>query len=166
MVRKPEQTDAIPRAPERRQRWRLGFGGLTWRAEDRAYAAILEALTRERQAVLRQGRELAAPARPLTRLAIDPELERGARVELAAFRAALEDARARGGPDGQAEVAYESRDPRQDAWADMLIQYLVRPGYAEVRTEVPEPWHFRYWIRVDWDRIRRASAGEGQRLAL
>ena len=109
---------------------------------------------------------IAAPARPPTRATVDAEQERGARAELAVFRAALEDARARGGVDGQAEVAYDSRDPDQDAWSDILIQYLVRPGYAEVRTEEPEPWRYRYWIRVDWERIRRIAAGEGYRLPL
>jgi len=54
-----------------RQRWRLGFGALTWRAEDRAYAGLLEALTRERGHVLRQTQELTAPAAPLTRSSID-----------------------------------------------------------------------------------------------
>jgi hypothetical protein len=149
-----------------RQRWRLGFGELTWRLEDRAYADVLEALTRERQALLRQGQELATPAHAPAAEAIDGELERGARAELAVFRAALEDARRRAGPDGRAEVPYDSRDPAQDSWAEVLIQYLVRPGYAEVRTEEPEPWHYRYWIRVDWDAVRRLAAGEGQRLPL
>jgi hypothetical protein len=149
---------------DRRQRWRLGFGALTWRAEDRTYADVLEALTRERQALLRQGQELAAPAHTPAPEAIDVELERGARAELAVFRAALEDARQRGGPDGRAEVPYDSRDPAQDSWAEVLIQYLVRPGHAEVRTEEPEPWHYRYWIRVDWDAVRRLAESEGHHL--
>ena len=150
--------------PLHRQRWRLGFGALTWRAEDRGYAALLEALTREREQVLRQTQELAAPAAPLTTRGIDAVLERGARAELAVFRAALEDARARSGANGQAEVAYDSRNPDQDTWADILIQYLVRPGYAEVRTEEPEPWHYRYWIRITWERLRQLARGEGHAL--
>ena len=159
-----EQSGARSRPGLRRQRWRLGFGDLAWRVEDRGYAGMLEALTRERQALLRQSQELATPARPLTRETIDADQERGARAELAVFRAALEDARSRSGPDGQAEVPYDSRDPGQDASAEVLIQYLVRPGYAEVRTEEPEPWHYRYWIRVDWERVRRLAAGEGHPL--
>jgi hypothetical protein len=159
-----EQPGRRSRPGVRRQRWRLGFGDLVWRVEDRVYAGVLEALTRERQALLRQGQELATPARPLTRETIDAEQERGARAELAVFRGALEDARSRGGPGGQAEVPYDSRDPVQDTWADVIIQYLVRPGYAEVRTEEPEPWQYRYWIRVDWERVRRLAAGEGHPL--
>lgn len=147
-----------------RQRWRLGFGTLTWRAEDRAYAGLLEALTRERGVVLRQTQELAAPAVPLTRSGINAELEQGARAELAVFRAALEDARIRSGSDGNAEVAYDSRIRDQDTWADVLIQYLVRPGYAEVRTEEPEPWHYLYWIRINWERVRQLADAEGYAL--
>jgi hypothetical protein len=48
----------------------------------------------------------------------------------------------------------------------MLIQYLVRPGYAEVRTEEREPWQYRYWIRVAWDRLRLLAAEAGHRLPL
>ena len=155
-----QQPQARSRSAEARQRWRLGFGDLTWRGEDRAYAALLEALTRERHALLRQGREIMDPARPLARSDIGAQLERGARAELAVFRAALEDARGRSGADGTAEVAYDSRDPRQDFWADIVIQYLVRPGYAEIRTEETEPWHYRYWIRIDWPAVRRLIADD------
>ena len=159
------QQGVVKRPPgERRQRWRLGFGTLPWQTEDRAYAGLLEALTRERGQVLKQTQELAEPARALTRSGIDAELERGARAELVVFRAALEDAASRGGANGQSEVAYESRDPAQDACADILIQYLVRPGYAEVRTEEPEPWHYLYWIRINWERVRQLARREGHEL--
>ena len=144
-----------------RQRWRLGFSDLKWRVEDRAYAAVLEALTRERHAVLLQGREIREPAQQLARADVSPELEGGARAELARFRGALEDARARGGPEGHAEVPYDSRDPQQDVWADVLIQYLVRTGYADVRTEEPEPWQYQYWIAVNWNAVRRLMAQQG-----
>jgi hypothetical protein len=155
---------SLPRIP--RRPWRVGFEQLAWRPADRAYAAVLEALTRERTALLEQGRELAAPARPRTTGAISPEQERQARAELALFRAALEDARTRSGPRGDLEVPFDSQHPRDDASADMLIQYLVRPGYAEVRTEETEPWQYRYWIRVGWDRLRQLAAQTGHRLPL
>src|SRR5690349_13253042 len=109
MVAVDEDVREMTRTDGTRQRWQLGFGNLTWRAEDRAYAAVLEALTRERHALLRQGREIADPARPLAKRDIGAELERGARAELAVFRAALENARARSGPDGLGELAYNSR---------------------------------------------------------
>jgi hypothetical protein len=63
-------------------------------------------------------------------------------------------------------VVFDSQDPAQAASADLLIQYLVRPGYAEVRTEEVEPWQYRYWIRIDWDRLRQVAAAAGQRLPL
>ena len=107
-----------------------------------------------------------APARPRIRDAISQEQERQARAELALFRAALEDARARSGPRGDLEVPFDSQHPRDDASADMLIQYLVRPGYAEVRTEDTEPWQYRYWIRVAWDRLRQLAAEAGYGLPL
>jgi hypothetical protein len=163
MSPRPSGNARTSQGPAQRQRWRLGFGGLAWRAEDRSYASLLEALTRERLLVLRQTQELFAPA-VLTRGGISADLERSARAELAMFRAAIEDARSRGGPDSSAEVAYDSRKADQDAWADILIQYLVRTGYAEVRTEEPQPWHYRYWIRINWDRLCQLARAEGHAL--
>ena len=69
-------------------------------------------------------------------------------------RAAMEDVRTRGGADGRQEVPYDGKNAKQDARADVLIQYLVRPGYAEVRTDEPEPGHYVYYIRIDWPRLR------------
>jgi hypothetical protein len=48
----------------------------------------------------------------------------------------------------------------------MLIQYLVRPDYAEVRTEEPEPGHYVYYVRVNWPRLRALSEAHGHALAL
>ena len=48
--------------------------------------------------------------------------------------------------------------------ADVLIQYLVRPGYAEVRTEEPEHERYVYYIRVDWARLRSLSEAQGHDL--
>lgn len=157
-------TLSLPRIP--RRPWRVGFEQLAWRPSDRAYAGVLEALTRERTTLLEQGREIVAPARPQIRGAISQEQERQARAELALFRAALEDVRTRSGPRGDLEVPFDSQHPRDDASADMLIQYLVRPGYAEVRTEETEPWQYRYWIRVAWDRLRLLAADAGYRLPM
>jgi len=163
---RPARNRALLVPAVRRRRWRLDFGQLAWRPAERAYVGVLEALTRERKALLSQGQELAAPAHPPAREAIDVEQELAARAELTLFRSALEDARARSGPEADAEVSFDSRDPAQDASATLLIQYLVRPGYAEVRTEETEPWQYRYWIRVDWDRLRRLAAAAGYRLPM
>jgi len=89
-----------------------------------------------------------------------------ARDELGAFREALQDARARSGPEGRGEVAYDSALAAQDRMADVLIQYLVRPGYAEVRTEEPEPGHHVYYLRVDWNRLADLARQQGQEVVL
>jgi hypothetical protein len=78
----------------------------------------------------------------------------------------MEDIRTRGGRDGSAEVPYDSREPVQNRMADLLIQYLVRPGYAEVRTDEPEPEHYVYYIRVDWPRLRALAEEQGHPITL
>src|ERR1700674_4189250 len=115
------------------QRWLSGFGAFDWRSDERAYAALLDALTRDRLEVEGVEREMQATAlRGLHD--VQEEQQRAERSELAEarrelddFRAAMTDVRQRGNPDGQAEVSYDSRDPEQNAAADVLIQYLVRP---------------------------------------
>jgi hypothetical protein len=159
--------------PERRrQRWLIGFSAFDSRSEDRAYAALLDALARDlltADAVEteRHATALRSPA------AVDEEKVRAAREEFAearreldAFRDALNAARARSGPDGTGEVPYDARDPEQDIQADLLIRYLVRLGYAEVRTEEPEPGTYVYRIRVDWGRLRELAREQGHPLPL
>src|SRR5881275_1465073 len=121
------------------QRWLSGFGALDWRSDERAYASLLDALTRDRLEVEAVEREMQATARrsladvhEAQHRAERDELAE-ARRELDDFRAGLTDVRQRGGSDGQAEVPYDSRDAEQNRAADVLIQYVVRPGYAEVR---------------------------------
>ena len=153
-------------------RWLSGFGTLDWRVDERAYAALLDALTRDRLEVEAVERELMTTSRrSLADLQQDQQrAERDelaeARGELADFRAALEDIRTRGGRDGSAEVPYDSREPVQNRMADLLIQYLVRPGYAEVRTDEPEPEHYVYYIRVDWPRLRALAEEQGHPITL
>ena len=85
-----------------------------------------------------------------------------ARRELDTFRAAMTDLRDRGGPAG--EVPYDGQVPEQNAAADVLIQYLVRPGYAEVRTDEPRPEQYVYYIRADWPRLQELAAATGHSL--
>ena len=149
------------------QRWLSGFGGFDWHSDERAYASLLDALTRDRLEVEAVEREMQASARRSMADVQDDQqrAERDelaeARNELTGFRAAMTDVRERGGPDGSAEVPYDGRDPGQNAAADVLIQYLVRPGYAEVRTEEPEPEQYVYYIRVDWPRLRELAEAQG-----
>jgi hypothetical protein len=149
------------------QRWLSGLGALDWRTDERAYAALLDALTRDRLEVEGVEREMQATARRSTADVQDDQqrAERNelaeARRELQDFRAAMTDVRERGNRDGQSEVSYDSRDPVQNAAADVLIQYLVRPGYADVRTEEPQPEHYVYYILVAWSRLRELAEAQG-----
>ena len=152
--------------------WLRGFGALDWRADERAWVALLDALTRDRLEVEAVERELTTTSRR-SLADVQEDQERAARDELAEarhelddFRAALQDVHARGGPDGAAEVAYDSRESVQNQRADLLIQYLVRPGYAEVRTEEPQPEQYVYHIRVDWPRLRALAEEQGHRIEL
>ncbi|MDQ3808951.1 MAG: hypothetical protein M3336_01540 [Chloroflexota bacterium] len=153
------------------RRWLSGFGALDWGADERALASLLDALTRDRLEVEAVERERLATARR-SLADVEEEQKRAERDELAEarrelddFRAALLDMRQRGGADA-AEVPYDSQVPSQNEAADVLIQYLVRPGYAEVRTEEPEPEHYVYHIRVDWPRLRGLAEAQGHPLAL
>jgi hypothetical protein len=149
----------------RAHRWQSGLGGLGWAEDERAYAALLDALTRDRlheegieRERLATSRRSLADVQEEQRAAIQTELDE-ARHELHQFRAALDDARARSGPQGRAEVPYDSADPLQDERADLLIQYLVRAGHADVRTEEREPGRYVYWIHVHWDRLHHLAQG-------
>src|SRR5437899_11122151 len=133
------------------RRWLIGFGALDWRSAEGAYASLLDALTRDRLEVEAVEREMQATARSVAEVQqAQQRAERDelaeARRELDDFRSAMSDVRRRSGPDGKDEVPYDSRDKAQNAAADVLIQYLVRPGYAEVRTEESQPGQYVYYI--------------------
>jgi|SRR5437588_4871616 len=154
------------------QRWLSGFGTLDWRSDERAYASLLDALTRDLLEVEAVEREMQATAhrsladvQQAQQRAERDELAE-ARRELDDFRSAISDVRRRSGPDGKDEVPYDSRDKAQNAAADVLIQYLVRPGYAEVRTEESQPAQYVYYIRVDWLRLRELAVAQGHPISL
>ncbi len=153
------------------RRWLSGFGALDWRTDERGLATLLDALTRDRLEVEAVEREREATSRrSLAELQEDQHrVERDelaeARRELDDFRAAIADVRGRGGPEAL-EVPYDSSVADQNRAADVLIQYLVRPGYAEVRTEEPTPEHYVYYIRVDWPRLRSLAEAQGHPLTL
>ena len=152
------------------RRWLSTFGAFEWRNDERAYASLLDALTRDRletEAVERQMNATsgAGDIRRAQDKAERDELSE-ARSELDGFRAAIADARKRAASNERAEVPYDSRKPTEDNAADVLIQYLVRPGYAEVRTEEPEPGHYVYYIRIDWPRLRALAKEQGHPITL
>lgn len=154
------------------QRWLSGFGSLDWRSDERAYASLLDALTRDRLEVEAVEREMQATARR-SLADVHEDQQRAERDELAEarreldeFRTAMTDVRERSGTDGRGEVPYDSREQSQNSAADVLIQYLVRPGYAEVRTEEPQPGQYVYYLRVDWPRLRELAQAQGHAIAL
>src|ERR671933_2222967 len=109
------------------RRWLSGFGAFDWRTDERAYASLLDALTRDRLEVEAVEREMQATARR-SLAEVQQDQQRAERDELAEarrelddFRAAITDVRRRGG-DNAAEVPYDSRDSKQSAAADVLIQ--------------------------------------------
>ena len=149
------------------RRWLSGFGLRDWGGDVQTYASLLDALTRDRVETEALEREMSAPAaahgstdvRQLERQELDE-----ARHELDIFRAALDDVRRRAAGDPRAEVPYDSANETEDAVADVLIQYLVRPGYAEVRTEERGAEHYIYHIRVDWPKLRALAVEQGHPL--
>lgn len=138
-------------------RWLRGIGSSP---EEHAYGRLLEALAQRRAEVEGRVTEMDADAdRPPADLAdaklrTEEESREAARAELADFQAALADARTQAAERAHGEARYDARDPVQDRRADVLIQYLVRPGFAEVRTEEPEAGRFVYYVRVLWDPLR------------
>jgi hypothetical protein len=146
-------------------RWLSGFGALDWHGDERAYASLLDALTRDRLGVEAVEREMNAGRSKADLKEAQHKAERDelaeARSELDDFRKAIADVRARAGQDEAAEVPYDSTSPQQNAAADVLIQYLVRPGYAEVRTEEPQPARYVYYVRVNWPRLRALASEQG-----
>ena len=148
------------------RRWLSGLGAQDWGGDDRAYASLLDALTRDRVETEVLEREISASAQqppPDVEQLERAELDE-ARRELDEFRDALADLRRRGQGNDRAEVAFDSANAVEDAEADVLIQYLVRPGYAEVRTEEPTSEHYVYYIRVDWPKLRALADEQGHPL--
>ena len=75
-----------------------------------------------------------------------PDLEAGLRLARAA---------------GPREVAFDSRDPSQDAIAGALISTLVTSRVATVRTEELGGEAYRYHIAVDWPALETFAARVG-----
>lgn len=153
-----------------RRRWLGGLGVLRGGGGDQTYVSLLEALARDKLESQAVERELDATSRTSEADILEDEqrIERDglaeARREVDDFRAALEDMRTRAGGPTRREVPYDSGDAQKDEMADVLIQYLVRPGYAEVRTEEASHGGYVYWISVDWPKLRALAESQGHPL--
>ncbi|MGH2355395.1 MAG: hypothetical protein ACRDI2_02835 [Chloroflexota bacterium] len=152
--------------------WPKGLSKLSWSEDERAYTALLDALAKQRVDAEAVALEMDTRSRRTMadvkeeELAVAQDQMEDARQHLHAFRDALEDARGRAAAAPKGEVAYDSTDPAQNARADLLIQYLVRTGYGEVRTEEPSPGQYVYYLRIAWDRLRQLAEQEGHTLPL
>jgi hypothetical protein len=140
--------------------------------EERGFAAVLVALARELADAEAAQVEMHAPARrdmadvKAEEHQLAEEEAAAARRRAEAFRSAVIDARRRSAPDGAGEAGYDSGNPEENAMADLLIRYLVRTDYAEVRTEDVAPGRHRYYIRVDWPRLRNLAENAGHELSV
>ena len=91
---------------------------------------------------------------------VDQEKEAAARL-LPTFAAGLRVADA----NRNAPLALDDRDPQQNAIADALIRFLVKPGLATVETEEAGAEHYTYRISLDWAGLERMAQGARVNLA-
>jgi hypothetical protein len=62
---------------------------------------------------------------------------------------------------GEGEIALDDRRQDENAMADALVQFLVRPHYATSQTDQSEPNHYIYRITVDWEHLNRLADETG-----
>jgi hypothetical protein len=83
---------------------------------------------------------------------VDQEKEAAARL-LPTFAAGLRAAAA----TRPAPLALDDRDPVQNATADALIRFLVKPSLATVETDEAGAGHYTYRISLDWAGLERMA---------
>ena len=128
---------------------------------------LLRHLT-EREIVRQEQKEVqltASPREPAEtidadqRIALERERKRAAELGPAfaeGLRRAYDARRA-----GQNELALDDRRNDENAIADALVQFLVRPDMAASHTEPTEPNHYLYRISIDWGRLATFAAESG-----
>jgi hypothetical protein len=130
---------------------------------DRLLNAVIE---REILRLDRQSVELTAgPRVPVETIdanqMIERDRERHRAAELGpAFAEGLRRARA-ARRAGQEDLVLDDRRLDENAIADALVQFLVRPHLAASHTEQTEPNHYVYRIAVDWSRLAQLAAEAG-----
>jgi len=131
--------------PDRRRPLQSLVEAIVWCSKVHAEALTLQATSGPR-------RPMADVVQEEERLGTD-ELDR-ARASVPDLEAGLRLARAA----GPREVAFDSRDPAQDAVAGALISTLVTTDFATVRTEDLGNEAYRYHIAVDWSALDAFAA--------
>ncbi len=59
---------------------------------------------------------------------------------------------------GDTALILDDRQAAENAMADALIQFLVRPQLATSNSEQTEPNHYRYHLMIDWPRLTQLAA--------
>lgn len=92
---------------------------------------------------------------------IEIERERNRASELAsAFKSGLQRAYATRRA-GEAELTLDDRRADDNAIADALVQFLVRPQYATSHSEQTEANHYLYHVTIDWPRLQQFAEESG-----
>lgn len=139
------------------------------RATRDAFASLLDALAREVVDAEVLDIEASAKARRSMADVKEEEVETAREIvsqahdHVDAFRTALLDARER---EREGSTPYDTTDPVQNAQADVLIQYLVRPGFAQAHTAERAGGGYVCHVSVDWPRLESLADRLGHRLSL
>jgi len=62
---------------------------------------------------------------------------------------------------GVGDLALDDRRADDNAAADALVQFLVRPQYATSHSEQTEANHYLYHFTVDWSRLKQLAEDIG-----
>lgn len=62
---------------------------------------------------------------------------------------------------GSGDLVLDDRRADENAIADALIQFLVRPQLATSHSEQSEPNHYLYHVSIDWARLHRLANEAG-----
>ncbi len=62
---------------------------------------------------------------------------------------------------GEPGLALDDRRADENAIADALVQFLVRPHLATSHSEQTEPNHYLYHVAVDWPRLTQFASESG-----
>ncbi len=62
---------------------------------------------------------------------------------------------------GRPELILDDRHNDENAIADALVQFLVRPDLAASHSEQTEPNHYRYHFTIDWPQLATLAAEAG-----
>ncbi len=130
---------------------------------ERLLRAVIEReIVRVEQKNIQMTASAAAPAETVdANQAIELERERQRVSDLGpAFADGLRRAHA-AQRSGAGELVLDDRRADENAIADALVQFLVRPQLATSHSEQTEPNHYLYHVTVDWPRLSQLASEAG-----